>query len=66
MPETTEPVTPYPMNHAELEEMATEEKRNDAMPEIAAEVENIEQYDTIFLGYPNWYAYYNLIQCTQA
>lgn len=51
-----EPVTPYPMNHAELEEVATEEKRNDAMPEIAAEVENIEQYDTIFLGYPNWYA----------
>ena len=51
-----EPVTPYPMNHAELEEVATEEKRNDAMPEIAAEVENIEQYDTIFLGYPNWHA----------
>lgn len=51
-----EPVTPYPMNHAELEEVATEEKRNDAMPEIAAGVENIEQYNTIFLGYPNWYA----------
>lgn len=51
-----EPVTPYPMDHAELEEVATEEKRNDAMPEIAAEVGNIEQYDTIFLGYPNWYA----------
>lgn len=61
-----EPVTPYPMDHAELEEVATEEKRNDAMPEISAEVENIEQYDTIFLGYPNWLAYYNLIQCTQA
>lgn len=59
-----EPVTPYPMNHAELEEVATEEKRNDAMPEIAAEVENIEQYDTIFLGYPNWLAYHKLIQCT--
>ena len=51
-----ESVTPYPMNHVELEEVATEEKRNDAMPEIAAEVENIKQYDTIFLGYPNWYA----------
>lgn len=51
-----EPVTPYPMNHAELEEVATEEKRNNAMPEIAAQVDNIEQYETIFLGYPNWYA----------
>lgn len=51
-----EPVTPYPMNHAELEEVATEEKRNAAMPEIAASVENMEQYETVFLGYPNWYA----------
>ncbi len=51
-----EPTTPYPMDHAELEEVATKEKRDNAMPEIAAKVENIEQYDTIFLGYPNWYA----------
>ncbi len=51
-----EPEVPYPMDHAELEEVATEEKSNDAMPEIAAEVENIEQYSTVFLGYPNWYA----------
>lgn len=61
-----EPVTPYPMNHADLEEVATEEKRSNAMPEIVAEIENIEQYNTIFLGYPNWLAYHNLIQCTQA
>ncbi|WP_455683650.1 flavodoxin [Thomasclavelia sp.] len=51
-----EPITPYPMNHEELEEVATKEKRNNAMPEIAAQVENIEQYETIFIGYPNWYA----------
>lgn len=51
-----EPVNPYPMNHEELEEVATKEKRNNAMPEIAAQVENIEQYETIFIGYPNWYA----------
>lgn len=44
------------MNHAELEEVATEEKRNNAMPEIVAEVENLEQYNSIFLGYPIWYA----------
>lgn len=51
-----EPKAPYPMDHAELEEVATEEKSNNAMPEIAAEVENMEQYNTVFLGYPNWYA----------
>ena len=27
-----------------------------ARPELAAQVENMEQYDTILLGYPNWWA----------
>lgn len=51
-----EPVTPYPMNHAELEEVATAEKAQRACPEIAAQVEDMAQYDTIFIGYPIWYA----------
>lgn len=51
-----EPTTPYPMDHAELEAVATQEKQEDALPEIAGTVENLEQYDTIYLGYPNWYA----------
>lgn len=51
-----EPVTPYPMNHAELEEVATAEKAQSARPEIAAQVEDMAQYDTIFIGYPIWYA----------
>lgn len=46
--DTSEVQTPAPIQ--------TEEKRNNAMPEIAAQVENIEQYETIFLGYPIWYA----------
>ncbi|MCQ5128395.1 flavodoxin [Butyricicoccus faecihominis] len=50
-----EPVTAYPMDHAELEKVATEEKRQNARPEPSAQVEDMEQYDTIFLGYPNWY-----------
>ncbi len=51
-----EPVTPYPMNHAELEEIATQEKRENAYPEISAQVDSMEQYDTVFIGYPNWYS----------
>ena len=51
-----EPVTPYPMNHAELEEVATQEKRDNAYPEIAAQIEGFDDYDTVFVGYPNWYA----------
>ncbi len=50
-----EPQTPYPMEHAELEAVATQEARESAMPEIAGQIENIDQYDTIFIGYPIWY-----------
>ncbi|CUX74393.1 flavodoxin [Enterocloster clostridioformis] len=51
-----EPTTAYPMNHAELEAVATQEKRDGAFPEIAAQIENFDQYDTVFVGFPNWYA----------
>ena len=51
-----EPVTPYPMNHDELEKVATNEKRNNERPNIAAKIENIDQYGVIFVGFPNWYS----------
>lgn len=50
-----EPVTPYPLEHSELEDIAQREQSEAARPEIAGEVENINQYDTIFFGFPNWY-----------
>jgi len=34
-------------------------------PTISDKVENMDQYDTIFLGFPIWLAYHKLIQCTQ-
>lgn len=40
-----EPVTPYPLEHTELEEIAQKEQQENARPEIAGIVENIEQYD---------------------
>ncbi len=50
-----ESVVPYPLDHSELEDIAQREQSEDARPEIAGEVENIDQYDTIFFGFPNWY-----------
>ena len=35
-------------------------------PALADKDANIVSYDTIFLGFPIWLAYHNLIQCTQA
>lgn len=49
-----EPKKPYPTNHNALMELAKAEKNNNARPELAAKVENLDQYDLIFLGYPNW------------
>ena len=34
---------------------AKEELRAKARPELTATVENMDQYDTIILGYPNWW-----------
>lgn len=35
-------------------------------PEIAYKRDNMLEYDMIFVGFPIWLAYHNLIQCTQA
>lgn len=50
-----EPKTPYPTNHSTLVDLAKEEQNNNARPELLANVENLDQYDTIFVGYPNWW-----------
>ena len=50
--ETTEE---YPLEHETLVNQAKEEQNEDARPELATHIENVEQYDMIFLGYPNWW-----------
>ena len=51
-----ETVQEYPGTHAPLLEFAYNELREDARPELAGQIENLDQYDVIFLGYPNWNA----------
>ena len=46
---------PYPSDWDECLERANEEKADGARPELAQSVENMEDYDVIFLGYPNWW-----------
>lgn len=50
-----EPANSYTDDYNTLLDVAQEEQRNDARPEIATQIENIDEYDTIFLGYPNWW-----------
>ena len=50
------PVEPYSSNYNEVLDQAQEDMNHDARPELANHVDNMEQYDTILLGYPNWWA----------
>ena len=45
----------YPLNHEALVDRAAQEQDDNARPVLSTHVENIDAYDTIFLGYPNWW-----------
>lgn len=47
---------PYSDNYSTLLEQAEEDLLANARPPLRTRIENIDQYDTILLGYPNWYA----------
>lgn len=46
---------PYPSDWDECLARANEERGDNARPELVENVNNLEQYDTVFLGYPNWW-----------
>ena len=49
------PAEPYTDDYDTLLEIAQEEQAAEARPEIADSVENWEDYEVIYLGYPNWW-----------
>ena len=46
----------YPAGYSELIKFAQKEKRQKARPAITGTVDNFAEYDTVFIGYPNWWA----------
>lgn len=46
---------PYPADWDGCLVRANEEKANDTHPELVQAFDNIEDYDVVFLGYPNWW-----------
>lgn len=50
-----EPKKPYPIFYTEATAVAQNELRQNARPEILGKVEEMEKYQTVFLGYPNWW-----------
>ena len=50
-----ETVTPYPADYDDCCDVAKQEFSDKARPELNGTVENMEQYDIVFLGYPIWW-----------
>ncbi len=50
------PAEPYTNDYDELLDIATKEKQDGARPEIADSIENFEQYDVVYVGYPIWWS----------
>ncbi|MFD1899404.1 flavodoxin [Enterococcus termitis] len=51
-----ESVDDYPGDHDELVDQAEKEKAENMRPKLKASIENLENYDTIFIGYPIWWS----------
>ena len=45
----------YPADGEALIDYAAEEQDEEARPELTSHIENLDQYDTIFIGYPTWW-----------
>lgn len=50
-----ETVTPYPEDYTECTEVAREQLESGTRPELSGAVENMNQYDIIFVGCPVWW-----------
>ena len=58
------PETPYPTTYQGLLDVTRQEMDRNARPEIADTVDDMEAYDTIFIGYPIWWGDMPRILCS--
>ena len=49
------PVKAYSSNYNEVVDYAKKEQGENARPEISGKIDNINQYDVIYFGFPNWW-----------
>ena len=50
------PAEPYTNDYNTLLDIAKNEKAKNSRPAIAKKIQNFEQYQIIYLGFPNWWA----------
>lgn len=46
---------PYPSDYDACMDRVSDEKAENARPELAEHVDNMDDYDVVFLGFPNWW-----------
>ena len=51
-----EPATPYTDDYDTLLDIAQQEQAENARPALAAQVENWDRYEVVFVGYPDWWS----------
>ena len=49
------PVNKYPSSYDECTDVAKKEQEENARPQIESKIDNLNEYDTIFIGYPIWW-----------
>lgn len=49
------PATSYSDDYDTVLDVAQEEKKENARPAISGSIENIDQYDVVYVGFPNWW-----------
>lgn len=57
-------VKQYPKDYTETTNMAMLELNSNVRPELASSINNIDEYGTILLGYPNWWGTMPMCVCT--
>lgn len=50
-----EPAVEYPSDYMKCIDVAKKELADNARPEIKEELSDISEYDTIYVGFPNWW-----------
>lgn len=49
-------VTPYPDDYDECTDIARQERNENARPELAENLDDLDDYDVIFIGFPIWWS----------
>ena len=60
-----EPLNEYPDSYMECTDIAKKEQEKNLRPEIKHTLKDIDEYDTVYIGFPNWWGTLPMVMFTQ-